>query len=51
MGVTNLEVNKVDQVFHHQKGGILKLLFIFGLMSADFLFIDTELGSLLSSCH
>jgi hypothetical protein len=41
MGVTNLKINKVDQVFHHDKGGIFKLLFIFGLMAADFLFIDT----------
>ena len=51
MGVTNLDINKVDQVFHHDKGGIFKLLFIFGLISADFLSVDTELGSLLSSCH
>jgi hypothetical protein len=51
MGVTNLEVNKVHQVFHHDKGGIFKVLFIFAWMSADFLFIDTELGSLLSSCY
>ena len=51
MGVSNLEINKVDQVFHQKKGGIFKLLFILGLMSAVFLFVDTELGSLLSSCH
>jgi hypothetical protein len=51
MGVTTVKINKVYQVFHHDKGGIFKLLFIFGLMAADFLSVDTELGSLLSSCH